>query len=108
MSDIFLSYSSADRDRVAPIAVALERQGWSVWWDRRILAGQHGGRQRQFYVVAHSPDPAGIEQADNIRFRNRPGSFGYGGTAIKTVAFSWTDQNYPSKTHWMIGGFDFP
>jgi hypothetical protein len=40
VSDIFLSYSSADRDRVAPIAAALERLGWSVWWDRRILAGQ--------------------------------------------------------------------
>jgi hypothetical protein len=40
VSDIFLSYSSADRDRVAPIATALERLGWIVWWDRRILAGQ--------------------------------------------------------------------
>jgi hypothetical protein len=40
VSDIFLSYSSADRDRVAPIAAAFERLGWSVWWDRRILAGQ--------------------------------------------------------------------
>jgi hypothetical protein len=40
VSDIFLSYSSADRDRVAPIAAALERLGWRVWWDRRILAGQ--------------------------------------------------------------------
>ena len=39
MADIFLSYSSSDRDRVTPIVAALERRGWSVWWDRAILPG---------------------------------------------------------------------
>ncbi|MFL6448605.1 MAG: SUMF1/EgtB/PvdO family nonheme iron enzyme [Bryobacteraceae bacterium] len=40
MSDIFVSYSSADRSRVKPVVAALEHQGWSVWWDRSILAGK--------------------------------------------------------------------
>ncbi|HEY7493804.1 MAG TPA: toll/interleukin-1 receptor domain-containing protein [Candidatus Tectomicrobia bacterium] len=42
MSDIFLSYASADLPRVQPLIRALERQGWSVWWDRgAILPGQN-------------------------------------------------------------------
>lgn len=40
MSDVFLSYASEDRERAAQLAAALGRQGWSVWWDRKIIAGQ--------------------------------------------------------------------
>jgi hypothetical protein len=40
MSDIFLSYATADRDRAKSLAHALERQGWSVWWDRKIPPGR--------------------------------------------------------------------
>jgi formylglycine-generating enzyme required for sulfatase activity len=40
MSDIFISYASEDRDRVKSLAHALERKGWSVWWDRRIPIGR--------------------------------------------------------------------
>ncbi|MHC4205799.1 MAG: TIR domain-containing protein, partial [Planctomycetota bacterium] len=39
MSDIFISYAREDRARAQIIAGALERQGWSVWWDREILPG---------------------------------------------------------------------
>ena len=41
MSDIFISYASEDRTRVAPLAAALSGQGWSVWWDRSISAGRN-------------------------------------------------------------------
>lgn len=40
MADIFLSYASEDRGRAGRLAGALESCGWSVWWDRRIVAGQ--------------------------------------------------------------------
>src|SRR4030095_13926329 len=40
MSDIFISYSSEDRDRILPLVNALEKTGWSVFWDRTIPAGK--------------------------------------------------------------------
>jgi hypothetical protein len=40
MSDIFISYSSEDRDRVLPLVNALEKTGWSVFWDRDIPTGR--------------------------------------------------------------------
>lgn len=40
MSDIFLSYKSEDRPRAKIIAEALERHGYSIWWDRIIPPGK--------------------------------------------------------------------
>ena len=40
MSDIFISYVRDDRPIAQKLAQALETQGWSVWWDRRIPAGR--------------------------------------------------------------------
>jgi formylglycine-generating enzyme required for sulfatase activity len=40
MADIFISYASEDRERASRIASVLESCGWSVWWDRKIVAGQ--------------------------------------------------------------------
>jgi hypothetical protein len=39
MTDVFLSYAREDRERAGVLAAALEAQGWSVWWDRKIVAG---------------------------------------------------------------------
>ena len=39
MTDIFISYGRADRPHAQRIASVLEGHGWSVWWDRKILAG---------------------------------------------------------------------
>ena len=59
--DIFFSYAREDEARVAPVVAALEARGWSVFWDRRIPAGQtwrsHIGRaldQARCVVVAWS------------------------------------------------------
>jgi len=40
MTDVFISYASEDRERAAELARALGTLGWSVWWDRKIIAGQ--------------------------------------------------------------------
>ena len=40
MSDIFISYARADKDRAELLADALTRKGWSVWWDREIPPGK--------------------------------------------------------------------
>ena len=39
MDDIFLSYASEDRQRIEPLVALLESEGWSVWWDRALIAG---------------------------------------------------------------------
>ena len=40
MSDIFISYASADRERATLLSKALQRRGRSVWWDRTIPPGK--------------------------------------------------------------------
>lgn len=40
MADIFISYAREDRGRAHALADALADRGWSVWWDREIIAGQ--------------------------------------------------------------------
>jgi len=39
MADVFISYARADQARAQTLAVALQQYGWSVWWDRSIVAG---------------------------------------------------------------------
>jgi len=45
MTDVFVSYSSEDRERASAVAALLEEKGYSVWWDRELQGGQ------QFYDV---------------------------------------------------------
>jgi hypothetical protein len=40
MSDIFISYTRADKERAKLLADAFSGQGWSVWWDRQIPPGK--------------------------------------------------------------------
>lgn len=40
MTDVFISYASEDIERARKLARALEAGGRSVWWDRKIIAGQ--------------------------------------------------------------------
>lgn len=39
MADVFISYASEDRNRVRPLADALQQRGFNVWWDRSLAAG---------------------------------------------------------------------
>ncbi|MCZ6871186.1 MAG: TIR domain-containing protein [Gammaproteobacteria bacterium] len=39
MADVFISYSSEDRDRLAPLAAVLEQAGYSIWWDQQLRGG---------------------------------------------------------------------
>ncbi len=39
MTDVFISYASDDKAQAQRLAKALEKQGWSVWWDREIPPG---------------------------------------------------------------------
>ncbi len=41
MSDIFISYKREEQPTAKKLAVALERYGWSVWWDPHLRAGEH-------------------------------------------------------------------
>jgi hypothetical protein len=39
MTDLFISYARVDRGRIEILAALLEEAGYSVWWDRQIVAG---------------------------------------------------------------------
>lgn len=39
MSDVFISYNAEDRRRTQPLVQALLSDGYSVWWDQHISAG---------------------------------------------------------------------
>ena len=39
MADIFLSYASEDRELIEPLVAILEAEGWTLWWDRELIAG---------------------------------------------------------------------
>jgi hypothetical protein len=54
MADIFLSYAKEDRAPARTIAKVLESCGWSVFWDRKITAGDDWRR-----VVQSELDAAG-------------------------------------------------
>jgi len=40
MASVFLSYSREDRERIEPLASAIEGFGHDVWWDRHIRGGE--------------------------------------------------------------------
>jgi len=40
MADIFVSYSQKDRTRVKQLVDALTAEGYAVWWDLEIRAGE--------------------------------------------------------------------
>lgn len=45
LSDIFISYARADRDRVQALAAALEAEGYNIWWDRHIESGSQFSKE---------------------------------------------------------------
>jgi TIR domain-containing protein len=40
MTDIFISYSQADKDIAGGLAQSLDKKGYAVWWDEHLRAGQ--------------------------------------------------------------------
>ncbi len=40
MKDLFLSYASKGKKQATLFVQALEKEGWSIWWDRRLLGGE--------------------------------------------------------------------
>jgi len=52
MADVFVSYARVDKARVAPIVAAIEAQGWTVWWDPEIAAGQQFDDQIETQLAA--------------------------------------------------------
>jgi len=41
MSDIFISYKREEQSIARKLADALGKEGWSVWWDPKLRAGEH-------------------------------------------------------------------
>jgi hypothetical protein len=52
MADVFVSYARSNRDRVALISGGLERRGYSLWWDRRLVSGADYGMEIEQEIQA--------------------------------------------------------
>lgn len=52
MSDVFLSYASADRLKARTLAGLFESAGWSVWWDRDIDGGEEWSKAIESELAA--------------------------------------------------------
>lgn len=50
MRDVFLSYARKDRQRAVRLVEALERLGFSVWWDHDVVPGQNWQRELESAV----------------------------------------------------------
>ena len=49
---LFISYASADRQLIAPLVDFLCGQGWDVWWDRHLEAGETFDRRIELELAA--------------------------------------------------------
>ncbi|OQX07174.1 MAG: hypothetical protein BWK73_28770 [Thiothrix lacustris] len=54
MHDIFLSYSTKDRDRLQPLFQALAQQGWSVFWDHYSISTGDNWHQKIDQAICES------------------------------------------------------
>jgi TolB-like protein len=53
MADVFVSYTKDDRNIARQFATGLEREGFSVWWDQAIHAGEAFDRTTE-HALAHA------------------------------------------------------
>ena len=54
MTDVFLSYSRDDQPVARQFAEGLELEGFSVWWDQTLVAGEAAGEAAgPFCVTSH-------------------------------------------------------
>jgi tetratricopeptide (TPR) repeat protein len=53
MADVFVSYTRDDRNIARQFATGLEREGFSVWWDQAIHAGEAFDRTTE-HALAHA------------------------------------------------------
>src|ERR1700730_16152264 len=56
MADICMSYERSDYAKAQRIAESLGQHGWSVWWDRMLLAGDRFDKaiQQALHTAKHA------------------------------------------------------
>jgi adenylate cyclase len=111
LADIFISYSSEDRDRLEPLVDLLEAAGYSVWWDNHLRGGSRFSKEIEHELdrakavpvawtgssvesrwVADEADSAlKVEKLVPICFDDTPSPLGF--RQIQTIDFSnWAGE----------------
>ena len=67
MTNIFISYSQADREKVETIAHVLEAEGWSVFWDPNLVGGTDYRKALEEWKTGKKP------AAEKKHYRNGTG-----------------------------------
>ncbi len=81
-ADVFISYSSHDRDKVAVLADAMTKSGLNVWWDRSLLPGdsyeatiERALKEAKAVIVCWTPTAAASDwvrsEADDARVNGK-------------------------------------
>lgn len=104
MADVFISYSKADRLAVESLAALLQSKGWSVWWDRRLIAGDEFRDDivreldaARVVVVVWSKSSAGSEwvraEAARARAGNKLVPVSYGGIRHEEIPLPFGEMH---------------
>ena len=67
MADIFISYSRSDLDRIRPIAEALAKRGWTLWWDPDVPTAEPFDR-----IIAEELQTAGAVLLSGQKIQSAP------------------------------------
>jgi hypothetical protein len=97
MADVFISYSRADRARVAPVAAALEASGLRPWWDTKLGSGEDYGMVIEREIAASGAQMHAMGKAMAAALPAMVEAFGKAAEELGKATANLPDPTYPNR-----------